>query len=351
MLKKIALPHTLFAITALFLFCQTSGFASNTDNNSNRIFIVDCETNEDYSLHSYYLYLHQPVFKAHSTALQHTEILLRQISKIKRLNANTPLAKQQTIYIPVSFEPQSWVVDPEEDDFEAASRWIMQNYDYQCAKALLEPFPQLTDNGPYILSSTKKIQPQKLLPKSANTTMPLHNPLRAPVLTQNLSNIEPGKYLYWVKTFFKKSWQQQQWKTVSLFNLHENMLENLFIHETQLKEENAPQPNIPQLSQSQTSEPNSTPFQTTLSQHDSPKHTRLLSEEDIPPSFIALDNPDETVTSLNNAVENIPSPQEIVQIDPSKNYPVNALNDSPANPYIDLITLEYSKVKLKNDFK
>ena len=311
-LNKIDLKHTLFAISGLLFLCQLPSFASNPDANSGNILIVDCKTELDYGLNSYYLFLHHPVFQAHSNALEQTEFLLRKISKIKQLYPNTPLDKQHTIYIPVSFEPQSWVSQPKEGDFNAAARWILQNYDFQCAKTLLKPFPQLTDSGPYILSSSNKIQPRKLLPKIPSVATSAHNP----VLVQNLSTIKPAKSIDWLEMFFKKSWQPRQWEAENLIGLHDNMLESLFHYDVQLSEAIEPQ--------------------NKESSNNEPGYSPLISAEDVPSSFVALENPAEA------SVENTPLQEGIVEIDPSQNYPVNDLKASPPNPYEDKIIILFS---------
>lgn len=342
-MKKSTLKHTLFTVSALFYFSQTPSIASETSSNLNNIFIVECKTNFDYGLHSYYLFLHQPVFQAQSKALKQTEVLLRQINNNKQQNPNTPISSQQSLYIPVSFEPQSWVTHPKEDDFEAAARWIMQNYDYQCAKMLLEPFPQLTDKGPYILSSI-----QKLLPPNLTTATPWRNP----VLTQNLSNIEPVQSLHWLDMFFKESSQPRQWAEMDLLHIRKDMLESLFPTEKSTTEENALQANQTREKDSQNGNPQNEPLQNDTPQNnipqgdtpqgDTPKSTRLISAEDVPPSFIALEKPEETVV-IKNQLPNKPIQQVILQFNPAQNYPVNETQSAPRNPYIDLITIEFSR--------
>ena len=183
------------------------------------LFIIDCKTKKDFGLHSYYLFNQQPVFDAHTSALNQTEFLLRKISKAQKLYSTIPEKIQHSFYIPVSFKPQSWVTNPSEDDFSAAARWIMHNYDFQCAKKLLTNYIAKVESGPYILSGLSKL--------STNNAIPW----RSPVLIQNFSNIEANKSLYWLTTFFKKSWQPRVWRVTDQHQLKENMTEDLLRHD------------------------------------------------------------------------------------------------------------------------
>lgn len=217
-LKLITLSRYLLPFTLLFFFSQPPILAQNVTNEPpvdlSNIFIVDCNISGQYSLYSYFLFLRQPVFNDHTKALKQAERLLRKIHKLKQRYTNTPTNKQHTFYIPVSFEPQSWVTQPTEDDFNAAARWIIRNFDYQCSRKLLAAFPKIKSDGPYLLSSTKKLR-QK-------------SPWRLPVLSQDFSEAELSDSLFWIETFFKRSWQPQHWGTLDLLSLRESMLEILF---------------------------------------------------------------------------------------------------------------------------
>lgn len=329
-MKKLDINTALILFSSLFILHQPRAVADSVNLKEN--FIVNCQTTKNYGLNSYYLFLHQPVFNEHTTALKQTEFLLRKLKKIKQLSSNIPIEQQQTIYIPVSFEPQSWVQQPDETDFEAAARWIMHNYDYQCAKDLLESFPKLTDNGPYILSSTRilKVKKQKA-----------YNPWRNPVLVQNLSETEPAKFYYWLEIFFKKSWQPRPWPTERLIQLHENMLESLHQHELQLKENIAhennkllenPQDNIPL------------------------KPTPPEQEEASVTLFTSFENNDKAVTENQTEAENqpasekVPKPMQPQKPDLGQVEANNPLLDNPEiqttpqplNPYKEKITIQYS---------
>ncbi len=217
-LKLMAVSRYLLTFTLLFFFPQAPILAQNVTDKPpvdlSSIFIIDCNISGQYSLYSYFLFPRQPVFNAHTNALKQTEQLLRKIHKLKQRYTNTPTHKQHAFYIPVSFEPQSWVMQPTEDDFNAAARWVVRNFDYQCAKKLLTAFPRIKNDGPYLLSSTKKLR-QK-------------SPWRPPVLTQDFSKTGLNDSLFWIETFFKKSWQPQHWGATDLLSLRESMLEILF---------------------------------------------------------------------------------------------------------------------------
>jgi len=231
------LSPRLLTLVLLFAAIQTTGFAQPQTLTQARqgeytpakdlssVFITDCKTKGKYGLYSYFLFPRQPVFNAHTRAIEQTEQLLRKIHKLKQLYINTAANKQHTFYIPVSFEPQSWVKQPAEDDYNAAARWVVRNFDYRCAKTLLSIFPRINNAGPYILSSTRKLR-QK-------------SPWRMPVLTQDFSNIELSEANYWVDTFFKKSWQARSWGNRDLLNLRENMQALLFNYNQQ-QQNNAP---------------------------------------------------------------------------------------------------------------
>lgn len=292
-MKYPELKQALFAVSLLFVFFPGSGFASEQSESAD-IFIVDCKTTQHYGLNSYFLLLHPPVFQAHTQALKLTEFLLQKIHTTKLLSPNAPLAQRQVIYIPVSFEPQSWVQHPQKEDFDAAARWVMQNYDYQCAKALMKPFPQLVANGPYILSSS-----QKLFPENLNMLTSALNP----VLAQDLSNTETLQAFSWLELFFEKSWQPRQWQSMDLPGLQQVMLKGLFDPESQ----------------------NMVGPKTTLAAEQFPE---TKSEQNTTSKFVDSDH----------------TSQARVQIKPSENFPVNQSTTPVHNPYSDKITIQFSSV-------
>lgn len=332
-MKKFNINTALILFSSLFILHQPIAVADTVNLKEN--FIVNCQATKNYGLNSYYLFLHQPVFNEHTTALKQTEFLLRKIQKIKQLSSNIPIEQQQTIYIPVSFEPQSWVLQPDEADFEAAARWIMHNYDYQCAKDLLESFPKLTDNGPYIFSSTRilKVKNQKA-----------YNPWRNPVLVQNLSETEPAKFYYWLEIFFKKSWQPRPWLTERLIQLHENMLESLHQHELQLKE-NIARENVKLLENPTSNKP-------------SLKPSLPVQDEASVTLFTSFENTDKMATKDQPKAENqltnekSPSPTQTQKQDFGHAEANSPLLDSPEinpapqppNPYQEKITIQYSTI-------
>lgn len=231
------LSPRLLTLALLFTAMQTTGFAQpqafiqpkqkvyTPAKDLSSVFIIDCKTKGEYGLYSYFLFPRQPVFNAHTRAIEQTEQLLRKIHKLKQRYVNTAANKQHTFYIPVSFEPQSWVIQPAEDDYNAAARWVVRNFDHRCAKELLAIFPRINNAGPYILSSTRKLR-QK-------------SPWRMPVLTQDFSNIELSESNYWVDTFFKKSWQARSWGNRDLLGLRDNMQALLFSY-NQRQQNNTP---------------------------------------------------------------------------------------------------------------
>jgi len=209
-LKLVTLSINLLVSTLLFFFTQATVAANEPSENLNRVFIVDCKATGQYGLYSYLLFSRQPVFDAHTQALKQMERLLRDVNQLKQHYPHTPTNNQQTVYIPVSFEPQTWITQPTENDYDAAARWVMHNFDFQCSKKLLAHFPKIKGDGPYILSSAQKIQQT--------------SPWRMPVLVQDFSTAKLGESLFWFDTFFKKSAQPQPWETMDLLRLQENML-------------------------------------------------------------------------------------------------------------------------------
>jgi len=282
----------LYPLISLLFYLPITGHAS-TDSNLSHLFVVDCKVSQAHGLHSYYLFTQQPVFNAHTDALEQTEFILRKISRIKERYKNTPIEKQHTFYIPVSFEPQSWVQDPQEDDFAAAARWVLHNYDHQCAKKLLQPFPSINKGGTYILSSKSQLVPAQPSNASPNngTKLSGHPLWRIPVLVQDLSDSLSVKSNFWFETFLKKSWQPRQWETTNLLQLHESMLEALFEYDTQ-------------------------PQDGRLNQQEKQSHPEMNT------GFIPV----------------IPQP---LKFNTCADYPVNDIMPTQPNPYTDKITIQY----------
>ena len=219
-MKLFILAPPQLIITLLLLFTLRPVFA-NSD--LTELFISDCNITGNYSFYSYLLFSQQPVLNHHTRALAQVEYLLRKIHKLKQRYTKNKIAPQQQhgFYIPVSFLPQSWVMQPTEDDYHPAARWILHNYDYQCSQKLLAEFPRLKHRGPYLLSSYRKLR-QK-------------TPWRLPVLTQDLSTTTLNESVFWLDGFFKKSWQPRHWGTTDILQLYEQMLTLLFQKHSQQK--------------------------------------------------------------------------------------------------------------------
>lgn len=288
--------HLFYPFISLLLYLPLTGHAS-IESHLDTLFVVDCKVSKSHGLQSYYLFAQQPVFNAHTDALKETEFLLRKISRIKQRYKNTPLEKQHIFYIPVSFEPQSWVQDPQEDDFAAAARWVLHNYDYQCAKDLLRPFPFINKKGSYILSSNSPLIPAQPSNDSDGSKSPEHPLWRSPVLVQDLSNSKPEKSTFWLETFLKKSWQPRQWETMNVLQLHESMLEALFNYDISLQEE-------------------------PLNEQDK------QPQEEVNVGFIPI----------------IPKP---LKLNACNDYPVNDITPARPNPYTEIITIQYRQINLK----
>ena len=228
----------IFLLTLLLGEPLTVKAANNPDLSS--VFIVNCQSKHHYGLHSYYLYPYQPVFNEHSNALKYMQVLLRKISRIKTFYQGKPDSKQHSFFIPVSFQPQSWVISPSENDFDAAARWATHNYDYACARKILATFTSTNtekNKGPIILSSSVNIlattTPSELEEPIANQKKPAH----IPVLVQNLSNSIPSKATKWLDTFVKSSWRIRHSGLKSLNLIRERLLERLHRHDQTLKED------------------------------------------------------------------------------------------------------------------
>ena len=294
-LKKFLVTLSTFAL----LFSGTSNTANAANNRDlNSLFVVDCHAEKKFGLYSYYLFYQQPVYNAHETALKQTEFLLRKVAKIKKLYAETPASTQHGFYIPVSFKPQSWVLQPTDNDFPAAARWVLHNYDYQCAQKLLKPFPSTHDKGPYFLSSLEKL-PVNPIPGI---------PWRTPVLIQDLSDSDNNKSIYWMTTFFKKSWQPRQWHMSDITLLQENMLEELSTHDIQEAEQK------------------STPLQNGL-----PPVSSSQSETRLTEGIATQIDPD----SIN--------PLASEKFDFNQQYPVNKTPTTRPNPYAKKVTIKFAR--------
>lgn len=196
------------------------------------MFIVDCKENKQFGLNSYLLYRKQPVFDAHTIALKQVEQLLVKLDRLKLHYKNIPTVQQHSFFIPVAFEPQSWIQQPKKGDFESAARWVIHNYDYQCAKQLLNQFQNTGNSGPYIVSRYSNH-----LPKTNNQQR--HRTLQwsAPVLIQNLSDVSLESSGYWLTEFLKKSWQPKLWDKNHLNSLSSSMQESLFLQYIQQNEQ------------------------------------------------------------------------------------------------------------------
>lgn len=275
-------------LTVLFLLQATVGYAATASNISSP-FIINCKAEQNYGLHSYYLFNKQPVFNAHTAALKQIEFLLRKISKVKKLYANGTTNQQHGIYIPVSFKPQSWILQASEKDFSAAARWVVHNYDYQCAKKLLKAFPSASNKGPYFLSSLEQLQ----IKSDPNS------PWRSPILIQDLSDIDTSKSVFWITAFVKKSWQPRQWQLSDLPALRDRLLDKLKSNDSVLNG----QTNTASL----------------VSQNDPPLAENTPSK--IPP---------------NSATPLLPK-----KFNHSMEYPITEFLPTQPNPYSDKITIRY----------
>ena len=292
--------YFLFVFIPIMLSLPQLAYCSNS-NNLSTVFLVDCKSIDNYGLHSYYLFARQPVFDAHTAALKQTEFLLRKISKAKKLTTKSPKTEQHNFYIPVSFQPQSWVQHPGDNDFSAAARWLLHNYDYQCASKILNQFPNTSDSGPYLLSSLKNIQ----LIQPGSLTSPQINPnrripWRTSVLIQNISNTDSAKSISWLDMFFKKSWQPRKWQTMDILNLHESLAERLWQNDKQLKED------------------------------------AMLQQSE--------QNNIESISPITTPLQALPAQPK--PFHPEDQFPVRVFPAAAPNPYLEMITIQF---RLKNN--
>ncbi len=75
--------------------------------------------------------------------------------------------------------------------------WLFDNYDYSRAKLILHKFPNETERGPYLISSTQPLT--------------YGNPRAHETLIQNLSAVPATMVAYWIESFLRQASQDQFW--------------------------------------------------------------------------------------------------------------------------------------------
>jgi hypothetical protein len=92
-------------------------------------------------------------------------------------------------YVPTTAEPPD----------DAAAAWFLDHYDYGRAKLILDKFPEQTDRGPFLISSTHPLTSRPRTPGQS--------------LVQDLSLVPATMVAYWVDNFKKQAAQEQFWLT------------------------------------------------------------------------------------------------------------------------------------------
>lgn len=144
---------------------------------------------EGYGLYSYLLLGSRPNDATRERYIKAIDAYLRLIPDITSLEEAIPLRELNVAYVPITTSPPERGVSTE---------WVLNNYDYVRARALLRGLPGELRDGPYIVSFLK--------PHGASAT-----PSR-PYLYQDLSSVPPSLVELWLKEFLNQAAQERFWE-------------------------------------------------------------------------------------------------------------------------------------------
>lgn len=164
--------------------------------------LQNCKETGHYGLYSYFLVPNVPannqnfiesiklfMYKSRRSAFQNRQVDSRLIN-------NT--------YVPIWAAPPGWVLTTDidnEEQLEIAARWVVQNYDFKCARRILKKIPGLNMSDQYLVSSLSR-----LTKVAANDD----------TMVQRISLDDEGLNIPLIREYYKKTWHQRSWNRQSI---------------------------------------------------------------------------------------------------------------------------------------
>lgn len=163
----------IFYTTLLFLTSvMVTGCASSTDpainpppppvpaSLPNISLMQHCQEYAEYGLNNYFLINHKPVAERYNYLISYVQQIVYNSLKTSREHADSDKSTLSNVFIPVWITPPNWVAYINEDDVDkmkAVARWIAMNYDYKCARELLQSTHLVDTEYFYIASSLSNL--------------------------------------------------------------------------------------------------------------------------------------------------------------------------------------------------
>jgi hypothetical protein len=144
-----------------------------------------------YGLYSYLLLGSPPSEAARERYIKVIETLWGLLPEIVSLEQYVQRQSLNVAYLPVTSPPAG----------AASAEWVLANYDYARARAVLRLLSGTNREGPYIVSAMRPMSEAQAAPASPG-----------PYLFQDLSRVPPHLAVTWVREFLNQAAQERFWE-------------------------------------------------------------------------------------------------------------------------------------------
>lgn len=163
-------------------------------------FLLDGKSEvKGYGLYSYLLFASPPHDQeSRSRYLKIIEAYLTYLPHIKQLEKYFLPTDLNITYLPLTKGPPKKITP----------QWVLEHYDYARALHLLRDAPEISKDGPYLLSTFNPLS---------------NNPLTKPYLKQDLAHVPPDLVWAWTREFLNQTAQEHFWEEKSLTKIQLNL--------------------------------------------------------------------------------------------------------------------------------
>jgi hypothetical protein len=162
----------------------------------------NCKETGHFGLYSYFLVPHAPA--NNQNFIESIKLFMYKSRKMAYQNRKADPRLINNTYVPIWADPPEWVLATDidnEDQLEIAARWVVQNYDFKCARRMVKKVPGLAMSDQFLVSSLSR-----LTKIAANDDM----------MVQRISLDSEEVNIPLIQEYYKKTWHQRSWNRQSI---------------------------------------------------------------------------------------------------------------------------------------
>lgn len=162
----------------------------------------NCKETGHFGLYSYFLVPHAPA--NNQNFIESIKLFMYKSRRMAYQNREADPRLVNNTYVPIWADPPEWVLATDidnDDQLEIAARWVVQNYDFKCARRMVKKIPGLTMSDQYLVSSLSR-----LTKVAANDDM----------MVQRISLDSEEINIPLIQEYYKKTWHQRSWNRQSI---------------------------------------------------------------------------------------------------------------------------------------